>query len=91
MAIEFNNRPTCTACKTEKKETNHWYLLFADDHEEDGPSFSVTTWSNVLAVAADACACGETCAHTLLSRWLETRTFTAPALRSEPGTTQGDH
>ena len=89
MTIEFNNRPTCSACKAEKRETNHWYLIFADE-VEGIQMFAVSEWDDAEANKASACSCGETCTHTLLSRWLATRTLSAPSTRSEPHAPQGE-
>ena len=94
MPIEFSNRPVCSGCKTEKRETNHWYLLFLDEYEGDAPGMTrtvtVSEWDEEPAKLADACACGETCVHTLLSRWLETRSFASPLTRSETCAVQGE-
>ena len=83
MALERENGPKCNGCGAVKRETNHWYLLFIRN-AGDVQFVAVSEWSEGDLGEADACACGEKCSHMLLSRWFETRTFDAPALRSAP-------
>ncbi len=80
MAIERNNSPLCTICRTQKQQTNHWWLIFLG-----GIEIHFTAWDDTLALIADGCTCGEACSHKALSRWFENETLTAPAAVAEPG------
>lgn len=95
MAYYEIPRITCDACGAEKKEVNHWWLLFTEyvdaDPDNDLKKVTIEEWSMLRAEDADAHACGESCAHTLMSRWFANRTFDAPAVRSEPGTNGEQH
>jgi hypothetical protein len=88
VAIDFNNRPLCTICGTQKQQTNHWWLIVLGCM---GGEIHIVAWDDNFARIADGCACGEACAHKALSRWFTTQTLDAPAVSSEPGTTQGEN
>ncbi len=77
MAVERNDRPKCSFCDVEKRETNHWYLLFAKK-AGDVAFVAISEWSEEDASQAGAAACGQSCAQKGISRWFETRTFEKP-------------
>lgn len=83
MATVLAQPPKCTACGDIKREGNHWFIL-ANDQVGDVRGASFVTWHDSAAGIGHAFACGEKCLHVLISRIVETGTFEAPAVRSQP-------
>ena len=84
---------TCGICGARKGESNHWYVLFLANIAGRGQLLEIYDWSPVWTRTAGtsycAVACGEACVHQLVGHWLETRTFAAPKVRSEPAQKEG--
>jgi hypothetical protein len=87
MAVEFNDRPICTICRTQKQQVNHWWLFVIGCM---GGEIHIVAWDDSIARHADGCACGQACAHAGLSRWFETGTLDAPRAAAATAT-QGEN
>jgi hypothetical protein len=54
---------TCDVCGTQKKESNHWFVLFSP--------FYLSTWTNEAQNVEDAVhICSSQCAHKKLEEFL---------------------
>lgn len=62
------SKPTCDICGILKKETNHWYMLWATDLE-----FKLTRWKDQLEPfeAEPLHLCGRQCVDAAKERWVE--------------------
>lgn len=59
---------SCAVCGRVKQETNHWFKA----HSDGDVLAIVMTGSMVQSEPFHTLdICGETCTHTLLSRWME--------------------
>lgn len=73
---------TCRVCQARKGESNHWFALVILEGMQR--ALGIHEWKLGIAQCESAAvACGEPCVHVLVSRWLETRGFDPPAVRSE--------
>lgn len=59
----------CDACKREKGETNHWFLIFRTPRPV--PEFVLIPWDDTRARDPDySHICSHECAHTRLEEFL---------------------
>lgn len=80
---------SCRVCGAQKKETNHWYIVSIASHFST-KKLLVSEWNVPMAdliAHGDpnfVPACGESCAHKLLSRWFTARSFDEPNAGVDP-------
>jgi hypothetical protein len=60
----------CDECGTQKKESNHWWLLIPDWGDRN--SFVLMPWSSLYVDGLDVKhLCSESCATKQLSKWMQ--------------------
>ena len=76
----------CRNCGEPRRDSNYWFVIEVSKLMPQ--LLRLHEWSRNLATLIPldpdlSPVCGHNCAHVLLSRWMETRTLEAPAVRSE--------
>lgn len=62
----------CDVCGVERKEANHWFLLWIDGHGIIADGFLIKTWNKNEANRDDVRhVCGQEHLNVLISRWIE--------------------
>ena len=60
---------TCDICSIEKKEVNHWFLIYIELHQEP-KGFMICSWEEGDWKTAHFHVCGVECAQKALGRHL---------------------
>lgn len=71
----------CDECGTQKKETNHWYMLYSQNGE--GTLISVSAWDKELEKGNVYHACGRNCVLAMMNRWFSTWSFAKDQQKKE--------
>lgn len=83
------NTFVCDVCGAQKRDVNHWWVVWTESGEFRCAEFDSDTWKGLKdglarhqSLTSLAIACGEEDVQTLFSRWLQTRTFDSPRRES---------
>ena len=72
-----SNVITCDVCGRQKQETNHWFVAIHDSHDEAmGICFGPHDDEEYSPSSVVEHICGQACAHTRLSQFLDSLTAT---------------
>lgn len=71
----------CDVCGRQKGSTNHWLVVVSDPRDPNARLYDGLAFGTIESHVTDALfkvehICGQACAHTRLSQWLETLTAT---------------